>query len=95
MEALQISITVFSFIGFVWRVKDAEAKIYKAIDSIDKRLDLHIQESQSSRAEIFYRLDGLGQRMGNEIENLKKGASGTIVFERLEEKIDNLIKKIP
>lgn len=103
-------LTVFGFFftitGFGWKASQLQSEIYKEIDKvhdnireqlnlIDKRLDLHVQESQSSRHEIFYRLDGLGIRLGEELNSLKKRASGAIVFERLEEKLSQIIEKLP
>ncbi|MEA5516202.1 hypothetical protein [Nodularia sp. UHCC 0506] len=105
-EALQASLSLFTVVGFIWKIARVESAIYKEIDSsekrvkelyaaLDKTLALQIHESQSSRSEIFYRLDGQGARLGGEIESLKKRASGAIVFERLELKIDDLMKKLP
>ncbi|WP_414550507.1 hypothetical protein [Anabaena sp. CCY 0017] len=103
-DALEIIIAFFTFVGFVWRIARMEAAIYKDIDRvkdgvekqlylIDKRLDLHIQDSIASRDSFTYRLDGQGSRLGGEIENLKKRASGIIVFERLESKLDEFLEK--
>jgi hypothetical protein len=98
------SLTI-SLCGMIWYVGEAKAAIYKEIDrckdeldskltQLDKRLDLHIQSSQSAREKFEYQLRGQGERMGGEIEQLKKRMSGAIVFEKLEEKLDKVLDKL-
>ena len=63
----------------------------KQMNSLDKRLDLFVQDSLAARERITYQLDGQGARLGTEVENLKKRMSGAIVFERVENKLDKLL----
>lgn len=68
-------------------VKDS---LENQINLIDKRLDLHAQSSTSERDMLKYQVNGQGERLGSELEKLKRRISGAIVFERLEQRIITL-----
>lgn len=80
VAAMQIPIVI----GFIWWVAGERAKVYVAIDDIkdklesnfnqlDKRLDLHIQDSHHATDSLGERIAGQGKRFGakfNRIERL-------------------------
>lgn len=71
-------------------IDNLKDSLEKQINLLDKRLDLLTQSSKSESDMFKYQLDGQGNRLGGEIENLKKRVSGAIVFERLEEKVSKI-----
>lgn len=50
-------------IGFLYRIIRMEAKIESSIESVDKKLELHIEESHGVRTMLEYKIAGLSERM--------------------------------
>lgn len=90
-----------AIISFIWWVAKEQHKIYTAISSlkedirnqlslVDKRLDLHIQDSHAARESISEKVTGQGKRFGAKIERLEHLLDKNLDFKRLEEKIEKL-----
>lgn len=78
-------------VGFIWWAAGEKAKVYITIDAlkdnlketinqIDKRLDLHIQDSHAARDSLTEKISGQGKRFGSK-------------FERVERYIELLVKR--
>lgn len=72
-----------SLIGLVWWAGIERAKLYEEIDAVqdflkdlytqlDKRVDLHIQDSHHARESLNERVTGQGKRFGSKFERIER-----------------------
>lgn len=70
-------------IGFIWWAAGERAKVYVSIDSLkdglkdlinqlDKRVDLHIQDSHSARDSLAEKITGQGKRFGAKLDRIER-----------------------
>lgn len=92
-----------SIIWLTWKAASEKASIYKEIDavgdslgkllsSLDKRLDLHIQDSHAARESLTEKIQGQGKRFGAKFERLEDRVNDAICVQRIETKIDKYIE---
>ncbi|MBD2571353.1 hypothetical protein [Anabaena lutea] len=71
-----------SIIWLTWKAASEKAAIYKEIDavgdslgklvnSLDKRLDLHIQDSHAARESLTEKIQGQGKRFGAKLDRIE------------------------
>lgn len=81
LEVIAMQIPII--IGFIWWAAGEKAKIYQAIDNVkdnlegefnqlDKRVDLHIQDSHHARDSLSERISGQGKRFGSKFNRIER-----------------------
>jgi hypothetical protein len=78
IKPLQLNMETIMFVGWsigcLYRIIRMEAKIESSIESVNKKLDLHIEESHGARTMMKFQIDGMTDRMKEIITCLNSGA---------------------
>jgi hypothetical protein len=77
IKPFQLNMETIMFVGWsigcLYRIIRMEAKIESSIESVNKKLDIHIEESSGARTMMEYKVAGLTDRMKEIIVCLNVG----------------------
>lgn len=77
IKPLQLNMETIMFVGWsigcLYRIIRMESKIESSIESVNKKLDIHIEESHGARTMMEFKIEGMGERMKEIIACLNGG----------------------